>query len=316
MTDQLKPLLDLVLVAKAKSVSGDGTPTDAHMQALTLALWPLVQQQARNVMRGKPGGFNFADPEDLASAGVAYFVDPLTLGVLKFEGQSVGELVTYVRGKLNFLRIDDVRKLLGRLPKKAKDEGGGLPDKPEANPATAEADELPPLTDEQRASKTKASPFMPRVYVDLQDDKGNDYLPSDRRSATGYLLLKQTKNHLHEYLKLMPGSVVMMPYGPRSKQQGTRPVRLTKKHAALLRVWMSGEGDEQWKAIAAQMGTAVGNVKRWWAEAVAAFQLDDSSQAQALRSLYRINPAHTRRANEAMDEPEDDKGDDDSALAA
>ncbi len=310
MTDPLQHLLDLVVQARTQ------VQADAHMQALTLALWPLVQQQARNVMRGKPGGLNLADPEDLASAGMAHFVDPLSLGVLKFQGRSVGELVTYVRGKLNFLHIDDVRKLLGRLPKKAKDEGGGLPDEPEANPSTDEVDGVPALTEGQRTTKAKASPFLPRVYVDVQDDKGNDYLPSDRRSATGYLLLKQTKNYLHEYLNLMPGSVVMVPYGPRSKQQGTRPVRLTTNHAKLLRVWMSGEGDDQWKAIAAQMGTAVGNVKRWWSEAVAVFQLDDSPQAQALRSLYRINPAHTRRANEAMDEPEDDDGDDDNALTA
>lgn len=319
MNDPLQPLLDLVVQARTQAQAGD-TPSDAHMQALTLALWPLVLQQARNVMRGKPGGFNLADPDDLASAGIAYFVDPMTLGILKFKGNTEGELTTFLRLKLNGLRIDDLRKLLGRLPKKSEDEGHDQPEAAEANPAKDEADELPPLTEDQRATKAKASPFMPRVFVDVLDDEGNEFLASQRRTATGYLLLKQTKNHLHDYLKLMPGSVVMVPYGPRSKQQGTRPVRLTTKHAALLRVWMSGEGDDQWKQVAAQMGTAVGNVKRWWAEAVAAFQLDDSPQAQALRSLYRINPTHTRRANDAMDQPEDgeggDKGDDDSALAA
>lgn len=305
MTDKLKRLLDLVVLACAQARTGEGASSDIHMQALSLALWPLVQQQARNVMRGKPGGFNFADADDLASAGMAHFVDPRNLDILKFYGQSEGQLVNFVRLKLNRLRIDDLRKLLGRLPKKAKDEGEAQSDEQEANSATDEADDLPLLTDAQHSVKAKASPFFPRVYVDVLNDEGNEFLMSQRRSATGYLLLKQTQNHLREYLTLIPGSVVMVPYGPRSKRQGTRPVRLTTKHAALLRVWMSGEGDQQWKTIAQKMGTAVGNVKRWWSEAVAAFQLDDAPQAQALRSLYRINPAHTRRAHEALDEPED-----------
>lgn len=305
MTDSLKPLLDLVVQARTHVQAGD-VPGDVHMQALTLALWPLVQHQARNVMRGKPGGFNLTDADDLASAGMAHFSDPSTLGVLKFKGNTEGELTAFVRLKLNSLRIDDLRKLLGRLPKKSEDEGEGSPDETAANPDTDEADEPPLLTDEQRITKAKASPFLPRVYVDVVDDEGNEFLPSERRSATGYLLLKQTKKHLHDYLKLMPGSVVLVPYGPRSKKQGIKTLKLTANHAALLRVWMSGEGDEQWKAIAAQMGTAVGNVKRWWAEAVSAFQVDDSSEAQALRNLYRLNPNHTSRASDAMDEPEGD----------
>lgn len=319
-TDPLKLLLDLVLQAIAQPKSTDDahfdawlTPRDAQFQALALGLQPLVLQLAQSVMRGKPGGFNLNDAEDLASAGILHFLDPNHLGILRFKGQSVGELVTFVRLKLNSIRIDDLRKLIGRLPKEAKAEGTLQPNEVDENAGEDCAGKLPWLTEEERASKAKASPHVPRVYVNVVDDEGNEFLQSERRSATGYLLLKQTKKHLHEYLALVPGSVVMVPYGPRSKKQGMKTVKLTANHAALLRVWMSGEGTDQWKEIAAQMGTAVGNVKRWWSEAVAAFQEDDSLQAKALRSLYRLNPNHTRRASDAMDEPEDD---DDGAVPA
>lgn len=309
MTDPYDTLLKLVLQAIESSRTADNGPSDASLtqrealqQSLTLALQPLVWSQAQSVMRGKPGGLNLGDAHDLASAGLLHFVDPEHMGILRFKGQSVGELVTFVRLKLNGLRIDDLRQLIGRPPKQASVDGAP-PDDDEG------ADQLPALSDEARVSKVKASRYMPRVYVDVMDDEGNEFLPSERRSATGYLLLKQTKKHLHDYLALVPGSVVMVPYGPRSKHTGMKTVKLTANHAALLRVWMSGEGDLQWKEVAAQMGTAEGNAKRWWSEAVAAFRADDSPPARALRSLYRINPAHTRTASEGLDEQQDDDGD-------
>lgn len=158
------------------------------------------------------------------------------------------------------------------------------------------------LLDDQRRLHGR----VPRIWMDVQDENGDEFLPSQRRTVTGYLLLRQTQNHLYDYLDQMPGAIVEVPTQVRNKTAGpgSKRVTLTENHAKLLCVWMSGEGLEQWNEIALEMQRPVGTVKRWWSEAVRAFMTDNSAQAQALRSLYRIPAVHINLAERHALEPD------------
>jgi DNA-directed RNA polymerase specialized sigma24 family protein len=297
--------LEILLAALARALANGGHPAEADLQALSTALFPLIKQRAQHVMKGKARGLNLSEPDDLASAGVEKLFFSATPVILTFHGRSEGELVNFVTTVLKRLLIDDQRKLTGRKPSGKKSASAN--DQHDHEVASTQADNpddqepLEPRPEAEMAKLPKVDLYVPRVFVDAVDEEGNESLVSDRRSATGYLLLKQTKKYLHDYLAMMPGSIVMVPYGQRGKTPATKKVTLTQNHAVLLRVWMSGDGEERWKQIAEQMNKPVGTVKRWWSEAVLAFESDTSAEARVLRELYRIKPEHTRKASDTLD---------------
>lgn len=301
MSDSLQPLLTLVHQAIAQSQSSGEGPTVDMRQALSLALLPLVKRHAKAIMYGKGSGLNLVDPDDLTNAGLERLVFPAKPVILRFTGQTEGELVTFVGTVLKRMLIDDQRRLTGRISRKKDAAEDSF--KSVHSPTTDEVvGQEEPLSDVEQAGLSAVDVHVPRVYVGLVDEEGNEILKSQNRSVTGYLLLAQKKDHLHQYLEGMPGSVVMVPYGQRSKTQGVKKVKLTAEHARLLQVWMSGEGDDQWKDLAKAMNRPEGTVKRWWSEAVLAFQSDTSRSAVALRDLYRINPSHIRKAEDNDDD--------------
>lgn len=303
MVDNEALLLKLIDDAVTDQIGGKGI-SDAQVQTLWLALDPLVRRLAKSVMFGKPEGLDINDWRMLASAGLLHLMEPPTMRILGFKGGSAGELVGFVKKTLSRLYIDDWRKLNGRLKspeaRRAQDGCDGSDDAPlegqtPANTGLSAAETPTQMTYKQQVRRALAdSPAVPRVYEDVVDEEGNELLVSQRRSATGYLLLKQTKAHLHDYLEKMPGLVVVVPL----PQGGRKKIVLKTHHADLLRIWMSGEGDSRWADLAEQMGTPAGTLRRWWAQAVWAFEADVSPQAQALRNLYRLNPAHLAAAHE------------------
>lgn len=291
MTDPITSALNILTATRATPATG---LSEDQRQALSLVLPALLLQQARSIMRGKGAGLNLCEPEDLASAGMEKLVLVSRPAILRFEGRSEGQLVSFIQRLLTNMLIDDQRRLYGRARTQ--------PDT--VNPVDGAQDEAEPENDEELQARPEVDDYVPRSFVDIVDDQGNEFLKSQKRSATGYLLLKQTRQHLHEYLDQLPGSVVLVTIGKRSKTPRTKKVKLTESHAKLLRLWLSGEGEQRWNEIAAEMKRPVGTVKRWWAEVVLAFEQDPSATAKALRGLYRVAPTHTRKAQDIVEKDE------------
>lgn len=307
MFDNETTLLKLIEDAVIDQASGQDI-ADAHVHALWLALDPLVKKQAKLVMSGKPEGLNINDWQMLASAGLLHLMEPPGMRILGFKGRSSGELAGFVKEVLVNLYRDDRRRLTGRLPSQKATQAQNawqgdedtFPEGQRAGDNAQSAVENPTqMTYKQQVRKALAnSPAVPRVYEDVVDEEGNEFLVSHRRTATGYLLLKQTKAYLHIYLRQMPGLKIVLP-----QLQGARgKISLKVHHADLLRIWMSGEGENSWADLSKQMGTPEGTLRRWWAQAVLAFEVDVSQEAQALRRLYRLNPTHLAVARELVAE--------------
>lgn len=303
MFDNETALLKLIEDAVIDQASGQDI-ADAQVHALWLALDPLVKKQAKLVMSGKPEGLNINDWQMLASAGLLHLMEPPGMRILGFKGRSSGELAGFVKEVLANLYRDDRRRLTGRLPsqkaRQAQSAQQGNDDTPlegqkAGHTVPSAVETSTQMTYKQQVRNALAnSPAVPRVYEDVVDEEGNEFLVSQRRTATGYLLLKQTKAHLSDYLKKMPGLEVALPQ-PHGRSDR---VGLRDHHANLLHIWMRGEGDSTWADLSEQMGTPVGTLRRWWAQAVLAFEVDVSPEAQALRRLYRLNPTHLAVARE------------------
>lgn len=317
MSLQHRPTLSTVLVALDANLQEADSLTDAERQTFWLALQPLVIRLAQTIMREKDGGLNIPEPQDLAAVGLEKLIYAERPKILQFRGSSEAELFAFVQRVLTNLVVDDQRSLVGRN----RDNRSIRPSNEDSDATKDFRAERAPgqMADTERGrgtvpidpvSHTGIAPMpqqeqrVPRVFVNVVDEEGDEFIQSERRTATGYLLLKQTRRHLEDYLRLMPGSVVMVPTGQRGDKPRLKRVTLTQSHARLLRIWMSGEGEDQWKDIAEQMDKPLSTVKRWWSEAVLSFESDGSVQAQALRELYRVNPSHISIACDTFDKDE------------
>lgn len=158
------------------------------------------------------------------------------------------------------------------------------------------------------------SKHMPRIYVDINDPIIGADVKSERRTQSGYFALKQMRHQLDSYLRQLPGSMVKIVTGSKTKTSGFKMVRLTKGHADLLRQWMAGEGDSQWADLAIAMGRPAGTVKRWFTEVTRYFLTDPSADATTLRGLFNVKPeAILAEEDTTVDSAEDSSEQDEQA---
>lgn len=142
------------------------------------------------------------------------------------------------------------------------------------------------INDIRRA--TGRDEFMPRVY--LHDPEMMESMKSKKRSQSGYVQLRQTKDLLYRYLENLPGKVAVIPTNVRTENPGMRRVPLTHNHVKLLKAWMDpANEDVAWKEMSDLIGKPVGTIKRWFSQVCEHLKNDQDDAAQRLRDAYKIS---------------------------
>lgn len=304
MTQATDTLTSLFWAYRAAWVAAQQTPDDdtilaamhraAHVFAS--AAYPVMQRMSNTIMKGKAGGRDIAEPKDLASVVFSkHFLEHPIFPKLESNETSPSEghsgLESYLYTVLNNEFLDDWRRLHGR--KKTKTTEPTEPDDPTSTGAGNNPAEKPK---QER---------VPRIYVNM-DDPGiaNEVtgIASDRRTQSGYYALQQTRHFLEIYLRQIPGRIVQVSVKATDPSRGMKRVTLTQGHAVMLRLWMAGDGEHGWQAIAQELGRPEGTVKRWFSEVAKHFKTDTTADAVALRSLYDVKDSAVPEYDEEPDE--------------